>query len=103
MSARRELTGPSDADLVRASLGRDRAAFDELFSRHGALLASLVGRMLEDQVLAEDAIQETAVIALTSLDRLQDADRFGPWLAGIGLNLCRRWLRQRSRREWSWE
>jgi RNA polymerase sigma-70 factor (ECF subfamily) len=103
MTARFELTGPSDADLVRASLGGDRAAFADLFSRHRALLASLVGRMLEDQVLAEDAIQETAVTALTSLDRLQDADRFGPWLAGIGLNLCRRWLRQRSRREWSWE
>ncbi|MBO0682745.1 MAG: bifunctional nuclease family protein, partial [Candidatus Dormibacteraeota bacterium] len=49
-----------------------------------------------------DAVQEAAITALTSLDRLREPDRFGPWLAGIGLNVCRQWLRRR-RGDWSWE
>jgi uncharacterized protein len=43
------------------------------------------------------------LLAMTSLDRLRRADRFGPWLAGIGLNVCRRWLREQARAAWSWE
>ncbi|MFI5270358.1 MAG: hypothetical protein ACHQ7M_23515, partial [Chloroflexota bacterium] len=38
-----------------------------------------------------------------SLHALREAERFGPWLAGIGLNVCRAWLRQRSRECWCWE
>lgn len=40
---------------------------------------------------------------MLNLDRLHRPERFGPWLAGIGLNICRRWLRQRSRERWSVE
>ena len=40
---------------------------------------------------------------MLGLDRLRQPDRFGPWLAGIGLNVCRRWVRQRSREIWLWE
>jgi uncharacterized protein len=41
---------------------------------------------------------------MLNLDRLRDPGRFGPWLGGIGLNLCRRHLRERSqplRADWS--
>jgi len=93
----------SDADLLDASRGGDRPAFAHLFDRHRPMLAILAHRMLGDHVLVEDAVQEAAVIALTSLDNLREPDRFGAWLAGIVLNICRQWLRQRSRREWSLE
>jgi RNA polymerase sigma factor (sigma-70 family) len=42
-------------------------------------------------------------LALTGLDRLRRADRFGAWLAGIGVNVCRRWRRELSRSGRSWE
>src|SRR5207249_4254196 len=35
--------------------------------------------------------------AMLHLDRLRQPERFGPWLAGIGLNVCRVWLRERTR------
>ena len=41
--------------------------------------------------------------ALLSLDRLRHTDQFGPWLVGIGLNICRRWLRAHTRERWSWD
>jgi RNA polymerase sigma factor (sigma-70 family) len=51
--------------------------------------------------LGEDAAQEATVEAWLRLAQLRRADAFGPWLAGIGLNVCRRWLRFRSREAWS--
>ena len=59
--------------------------------------------MLRDPLLAEDAAQDAVIEALLGLERLRQAERFGPWLAGIGLNICRRWLRYRSRESWSSE
>jgi len=74
-----------------------------LLIRHRPLLLAVCRRALGDDARAEDAVQEASLQALLSLERLRQPDRFGPWLAGIGLNVCRRWMRQRSRETWSWE
>jgi RNA polymerase sigma factor (sigma-70 family) len=53
--------------------------------------------------LAEDAAQEAVLQAFLSLHQLRRPEGFGPWLAGISLNVCRRWQRDRLRSAWSWE
>jgi len=93
----------SDATLVLAAQGGDKEAFAVLLGRHRPLLVALCRRALADPVLSEDAAQEAALTALLNLDRLRSANRFGPWLGGIGLNICRRMLRERARDGWSWE
>ncbi len=93
----------SDAVLVRAARDGDGDAFALLLTRHRPLLLALCRRQLGDAALAEDAAQEAALQALLNLDSLQDAGRFGPWLAGIGLNVCRMWLRARARESRSQE
>lgn len=50
--------------------------------------------MLGDDERARDVVQEAAVLALVSLDRLANPDRFGAWLCGIALNVARRWLHE---------
>ena len=97
------MAGAEQATLVAAARRGDRSAFAELVERHRPLLAALCRRALGDPELAEDAVQEAVLLAMTGLDRLRQVDRFGSWLAGIGLNVCRRWLRERSRESWSWE
>jgi RNA polymerase sigma-70 factor (ECF subfamily) len=82
---------PSDADLVRRARGGDRDAFAALVQRHHSTLVSCCRRMVGPE--AADAAQDAVVTALLSLDRLRDDDRFGAWLVGIGLNVCRAQLR----------
>lgn len=93
----------SDTTLVLAARDGDKEAFAQLLTRHGGLLRALCQRMLADPVLAEDATQEAMLQAMLNLDRLREAERFGPWLGGIGLNVSRRLLQERSRDRWSWE
>jgi len=91
------------AALVGAARRGSRTALATLVSRHRPMLLALCQGALGDAGLAEDAAQEAVLLAMTSLDRLRQAERFGSWLAGIGLNVCRRWRRERSRTSWSWE
>lgn len=86
-----------DAALVDAARSGDKGAFALLLERHRPMLLTLCGRMLRNADLAQDAAQEAALQAMLSLDSLHEAARFGAWLGGIGLNVCRRWLREHSR------
>lgn len=90
-----------DVELVAAAREGDNDAFATLVERHRPMLLVLCRGMLGDPGLAEDAAQEATLQALLSLDRLRDPYRFGPWLAGIGLNVCRQWRRYRARDAWS--
>jgi RNA polymerase sigma factor (sigma-70 family) len=93
----------SDKALVALARGGNHQAFAVLLGRHQAVLLALCRHALGDALLAEDAMQEASLQAFLNLDRLRDATQFGPWLYGIGLNMCRRILRMRSQDAWSWE
>lgn len=87
----------TDAALVAAARAGDRRAFAELVARHYDVLVATCRRVAGDAEAAADAAQEAVVAALVGLDRLRDADRFGAWLIGIGLNVGRRALQARAR------
>jgi RNA polymerase sigma-70 factor (ECF subfamily) len=78
-----------DAHLVAAARAGDRRAFAALIERHHPLLLRMCGRVAADDGRAQDAAQEAVVQAMLSLDRLARPERFGSWLVGIGLNVCR--------------
>ena len=84
-----------DAELVAATLGGDRAAFEALLDRHVDRVRLLAARMLQPQD-AEDVVQEALLQAFLGLDRLRNPERFGSWLYGITLNLARMRLRRRD-------
>jgi len=60
-----------------------------LVERHYSTLLGSCRRALRDAELARDAAQQAVLVAMLGLARLRDADRFGAWLIGIGLNVCR--------------
>jgi len=92
-----------DVHLVRAAQGGNKSAFALLLTRRRTLLVSLCRRVLGDDDAAQDVAQEASLQAYLSLDRLRRAEQFGPWLCGIGLNLCRHRLRRRQRDMASWD
>lgn len=92
-----------DVRLVRAAQDGDKSAFALLLTRRRTLLVSLCRRVLGDDDAAQDVAQEASLQAYLSLDRLRRAEQFGPWLCGIGLNLCRHRLRRRQRDMSSWD
>jgi RNA polymerase sigma-70 factor (ECF subfamily) len=93
----------SDKQLVQAAREGDLEAFSLLLQRHRPILVSLCRRALGDEALAEDAAQEATLRAMLRLHTLEQTDRFGSWLAGIGLNVCRASLRARSYERTSWQ
>jgi RNA polymerase sigma factor (sigma-70 family) len=86
---------PNDAALVRLARQGERAAFATLIERHYPALRSTCRRALRDSDLAGDAAQQAVLTAMLGLERLRDGERFGSWLIGIGLNVCRSMLRRR--------
>ena len=93
----------NDGALVRAARDGDVSAFALLLVRHRPMVLALCRQKLRDPALAEDAVQEASLQALLHLDRLHQVERFGSWLAGIGLNICRLWLRGHSWECCSWD
>jgi RNA polymerase sigma factor (sigma-70 family) len=85
----------SDLELVRRARRGERSAFATLIERHYPALRSTCRRALRDSDLAGDAAQQATLTAMLGLDRLRDDERFGSWLIGIGLNVCRSMLRRR--------
>lgn len=47
---------------------------------------------------AEDLVQEAVTVAIRDAGRFEGRSRFSTWIYGILLNLCRRHLRDRTRR-----
>lgn len=92
-----------DPELVRDARRGDKAAFAALIERHYPVLLASCCRLLRDSGPAHEAAQEAVVRAMLGLRRLRDDERFGAWLVGIGLNVCRAFLAARRFRDSSLE
>ena len=79
---------PVDRDLVEQAQRGDREAFALLARTHADALFAVAQRILRDVDRAEDATQQTLVIAWRQLRRLRDPDRFVAWLHRILVNAC---------------
>lgn len=80
---RASIIDTSDAGLVMASLGGDRAAFCQIVERYQNLLCSLAYSAVGDLKHSEDIAQETFIEAWKKLDSLNDPEKLKSWLCGI--------------------
>ena len=89
----------SEGELVRLALKGDERAFGSLVERYQraayAVAYSVTGRH-ED---AEDAAQESFLVALRRLEECRNPDRFGGWLMTIVRNRSKNLIRRESLRE----
>lgn len=67
-------------ELVERARGGDREAFATLAAASIGKLFNIAQLMLRDRDLADDAVQETLVLAWRDLKGLRDLDGFDAWL-----------------------
>ena len=76
--------------LVERARAGDEEAFASLARAAGDRLLAIAFRILRDLGLAEDAVQQTLVLAWRELPTLRDVDRFDAWLRRLLVNACYR-------------
>jgi RNA polymerase sigma-70 factor (ECF subfamily) len=80
--------GGDTADLVRRASGGDQAAFEHLMRAVGDRLLATARKILRDPDAAEDAVQQTVILAWRHLPRVRDPERFDGWLYKILVSCC---------------
>lgn len=74
--------------LVERARAGDEEAFASLARAAGDRLLAIAYRILRDLGLAEDAVQQTLIIAWRELPRLRDIERFDAWIHRLLVNAC---------------
>jgi RNA polymerase sigma-70 factor (ECF subfamily) len=94
-----EVAAREDARLLAAIAREDQHALATLYRRHGGLLYSLLFRMLESEMEAQEVMQDTFIHIWRRADRF-DVDRSSPvaWMVMIARGRAYDRLRARTRR-----
>src|SRR5215212_732417 len=84
----------SDAELARMAQGGDAASLGILLERYRAPLYALALRILGRRPEAQDAVQDTFLIALRKIGQLRKPEAVGGWLYAILRSVCLTCLRK---------
>lgn len=88
----------AEARDLQQDLASRKAAFNKLVTAYQDLAVGIAYSYLRDTGLAEDAAQESFLLAWRSLPKLRDARLFVPWLKRILESQCHRVLRRKGGR-----
>lgn len=77
---------PSDEQLVTLAQGGDRAALEQLVTRHGPWIFNVAARMVWRRDDAADVTQEVLVKAITRLSSFRGESAFRTWIYRIVVN-----------------
>ena len=86
-----------DGHIINKCLNGDSAAFGLLVDKYKASIYGLAYSKLGNFHDAEDVAQEVFIKAYENLRKLKRWDSFLAWLYSITSNLCKNWIRARSR------
>jgi RNA polymerase sigma-70 factor, ECF subfamily len=84
-----------DGHLVRLAREGSYEAFEQLVGRHEGAIYNLAIRILRRPEDAEDAVQQTFLSVMESLDRFAGQSQFRTWLIRIATNHALKILRKR--------
>jgi RNA polymerase sigma-70 factor, ECF subfamily len=92
--------GSEERELIARLQRRDPQALAELYDLYGKLAYSLVLRVVRDQAIAEDLVQETFLRVWNRVHSVDsDKGSIGPWLLAIARNRAIDYLRSSAGRE----
>lgn len=84
----------TDAELVRSAQAGDTASLGLLLERYRASLYGLALQILGYGPQAQEAVQDTFLVALRKIDQVREPAAVGGWLHTILRNVCRMRLRE---------
>lgn len=87
-----------DAQLVSRSLHGDTEAYGKLVERYQGAVYATAYYYAGRYGAAEDIAQEAFFAAYRNLPRLDDPNRFGPWLKEVTCRTSANWLRKHGKR-----
>src|ERR1044072_8740193 len=82
------MDGPSDHELMARAAKGDERAFRTLAERHGGAALRLARRILRNEAMAEDVVQDALLRVWTNAPRWRPEAAFRTWLYRIVVNLC---------------
>ena len=82
------MDGPTDHDLMARAGAGDERAFRILAERHAGRALGLSRRILGNEAMAEDIVQEAFLRVWTNAPRWRPQAQFRTWLYRIVVNLC---------------
>jgi RNA polymerase sigma-70 factor (ECF subfamily) len=91
-------TSVSDAHIVREVLSGKHEGFSILVERYLPAIHALAFAQTGNHSDADDVAQEAFIKAFRALDSLRDTRKFASWLATIGKNTARSFMRRRAQR-----
>lgn len=92
--------GPEDQALIDRLKRRDPQALAELYDLYGGLAYSLVLRVVRDQAIAEDLVQETFLRVWNRVHSIDtEKGAIGPWLLAVARNRAIDYLRSSEGRD----
>jgi RNA polymerase sigma factor (sigma-70 family) len=87
---------PTDAELVAAARCGDGASLGLLLERHRPRLLATALRLLGYRPDAEDAVQETYLVAMRHVGSVRDPEAVGAWLQAVLRRACLQHVRRRQ-------
>ena len=85
--------------MVRAYLQtREEELFDELYRRYASKIYGRCLSLLNDEVLAQDAVQEIFMKIILNLSKFGEKSKFSTWVYSITYNGCIDIIRKRKKR-----
>jgi RNA polymerase sigma factor (sigma-70 family) len=83
--------------VVRRAADGDMRAWDRLVDQYGRLIWSVPVRFKLEESDAADVVQTTWMRLIEHIDRIEQPDRVGSWLAATARNECRRYMAAQKR------
>lgn len=96
-TADREIDSLSVAMAVRLAAAGDKHAWNRLVDQYGKLIWSITVRFKLTESDAADVVQTTWMRLVENIDRIEQPDRVGAWLAATARNECLRHVTARKR------
>src|SRR6188474_3130041 len=82
------MDGPADHDLMARAAKGDERAFRTLAERHAGAALRLARRILGNEAMAEDVVQDALLRVWINAPRWRPEAAFRTWLYRIVINLC---------------